>query len=297
MKLRLNQKEANVLDILIRDVGRAAHVLRNYTTGYTTIEHPELHTLDHFSQKIEGLTKVIRTNIKYKRNINQPFLKVKRSSAFLLRTFKTNFANSEKLSKEMIKNIIEFLIAMQEKTELSDFIITRAMLNETENQYLIDKLKPVKPTAAISQKLSKEFEVDGYIKSLKGLSTIKNDIKDVLTVRTFMLIGNKAHQIQDEVSSYHDNNNVTKQSNDIVNKAGAIEEYARGNIKWIRDNGGSAGNESFKDQYAEIMKILKEIQAITDSNDFLIKEEIKHLGDDIDRVEALLKCLLKIRAN
>ena len=254
MRLRLKQKEADVLDILVRDIGRAAHVLRNYTTGYTTIDHPELHTLDHFTQKIEGLTKVIRANIKYRKNISMPFLKVKRSSSFLLKTFKINFANSEKLSKEMVKNIVDFLIAMEEKTQLSDTIITKAMLNETENQYLIEKLKPIKPNADISKKLANEFEVDGYINRIESSSAIKNDIRDLLTVRTFMLIGNKAHQIQDEVSSYHDDKQVTQQSNQIVNQAGAIEEHARGNIKWIRDNGDTAGDESFKDQYVEIMK-------------------------------------------
>ena len=276
-----------IFDKLVCDVGRASHVLRNYTTGFTTIDHPELYTLDEFAQKIEAQTRKIRAKMNTGKKMIKHFRKVKRSTEFLSNLFDKSFENKEQLSSKTIQIIKDFIKIMSKKMELAESI---AVSNQ-EGNGLIDELNKLDLSSSFVGLLESEYNPNNFISELNQRVDNKTG-KDELILRAFCYISNKGHQIQDEVSKYQKTTGIKEQANKIVNKAGKIENQARTVIKKLRKK--KTNKKMLLNHSQKIIKKLQDIRTIYTHKDFDMQDEKKKLGKDVEAIFTLIHGTFKL---
>ena len=276
-----------IFDKLVCDVGRASHVLRNYTTGFTTIDHPELYTLDEFAQKIEAQTRKIRAKMNTGKEMVKHFRKVKRSTEFLSNLFDKSFENKEQLSSKTIQIIKDFIKIMSKKMELAESIT----VSSQEGNGLIDELNKLDLNSSFVDLLESEYNPNNFISELNQGVDNKTG-KDELILRAFCYISNKGHQIQDEVSKYQKTTGIKEQANKIVNKAGKIENQARTVIKKLRKK--KTNKKMLLNHSQKIIKKLQDIRTIYTHKDFDMQDEKKKLGEDVEAIFTLIHGTFKL---
>ena len=276
-----------IFDKLVCDVGRASHVLRNYTTGFTTIDHPELYTLDEFAQKIEAQTRKIRAKMNTGKKMVKHFRKVKRSTEFLSNLFDKSFENKEQLSSKTIQIIKDFIKIMSKKMELAESIT----VSSQEGNGLIDELNKFDLSSSFVGLLESEYNPNNFISELNQETDNKTG-KDELILRAFCYISNKGHQIQDEVSKYQKTTGIKEQANKIVNKAGKIENQARTVIKKLRKK--KTNKKMLLNHSQKIIKKLQDIRTIYTHKDFDMQDEKKKLGKDVEAIFTLIHGTFKL---
>lgn len=287
MRIEKENESFVIFDKLVCDVGRASHVLRNYTTGFTTIDHPELYTLDEFAQKIEAQTRKIRAKMNTGRKMVKHFRKVKRSTEFLSNLFDKSFENREQLSSKTIQIIKDFIKIMSKKMELAESIAVSGQ----EGTSLMNELSKLKLGSSFVGLLESEYNPNNFISELNQAIDNKTD-KDELILRAFCYISNKGHQIQDEVSKYQKTTGSKEQANKIVNKAGKIENQARTVIKKLRKK--KTNKKMLLNHSQKIIKKLQDIRTIYTHKDFDMQDEKNKLGKDVEDILTLINGMFKL---
>ena len=288
----------------ITTAGRAAHVIRNYLQGFTTLQNPVFLTIDTISGQIEAKIREIKSLINQNFEIKSKIAEILLSTIFLKKICNENFitnSNSEKkICDENLKKIKNSLLIIETIMINVDKSINNAILKQSENFYgKSEKLKYSKiPFTNIDKnilkKLDFEFCTTNYLSSENLKKKEKKFFFSEKIKKLSEYITNKSHLIQDEISEYQNKNKiVTDQVKTIINFAGQIENKYRESLKML------VLNDNFRLPYrnkvlGDAKNILKGIKKIFLAKNFKILKKKENLENLVLSIENLLGCLKEV---
>lgn len=229
----------DTVELLADEIGKTAHLVRNYCQGYVNLNYPEILTLDNIAGQIEAQSRQIKGKMMIKAEIKPIIILIAKSAVFLKKITTIEFFNS-KYPQEKIETIRLYLSNMSSLIENMDSEVNNSIIKLSEEIFTgnvksvsINKLETPLGYASGNENnidtsyIDKEFL---YIVNFdkKTIDTEKNitSFKTIIE-KLGCFLTNNSHRTQDVVADYIDTEPYKTSANMIINLSGTIENQGR----------------------------------------------------------------------
>ncbi len=210
-------------------IGRAAHTIKSKCQNYTGLFHPEFQSIDNLAGGIEGEMRGLKSNLVNNYDIRYFVGVTAKASSFMCRISDQSFFKDSTISEEIrtsVKELSQFIFDSI-KTIEAEFLTATMKQSQALFGTALAQVVAVKPPG--------ESVLDKFDQSA-SISQMNPEINP--GIRTFAKwvevagehLGNKAHQTQETVDIYLNDNELKPFANKIINLSGQVENEARNSI-------------------------------------------------------------------